>query len=102
MNPSFAPCFFSNFSLYFARSSWMAVMSASLNVVSVAVVFCDSSSRSAIRLRIGDIGWRVTRDSGEGGGGDAGRAAGAGGPLDGLGVDSVKANTSPFVTRPPG
>src|SRR5215213_4425621 len=87
MKPIFAPCFFSNFSLYFARRSWMAVMSASLNVVSVAVVFCDSNSRSAIRRRIGDMGCRVIRDPGAGaGGGDVGRGA-AGGPLDGFGAD---------------
>jgi len=38
MNPSLTPCAFSNASLYFSRSSKMADMSHSWNVVSMAAV----------------------------------------------------------------
>src|SRR5437763_779977 len=70
--PSLTPCFFSNDSLYLARSSLTAVMSASLNVVNEAVVCCDSISRWAIRARIVLIFCRVSR-------GPAPVGAGAGG-----------------------
>ena len=56
MKPSFTPCAFSKLSLYFARSSMTAVMSTSLNVVSDAASCCAWTSRSATRLRSGDIG----------------------------------------------
>src|SRR5262249_7153567 len=74
MKPRPTWCFFWNSSLYFVRSSMTADRSASLNVVSVAVVCCDSSRRSAIRWRMVDIFCRVSRAGWTGGG--AARARG--------------------------
>ena len=70
-------------------------MSASLNVVSVAVVFWLSSSRSAIRRRIMLIGCRVSRSPGLAIGFGAMGVAGA------AGLDCA-ARTSSLVMRWPG
>ena len=51
MKPSRTPCFFSNRSLYLARASITALISTSLNVVSIAALFCASFSRRAIVWR---------------------------------------------------
>ena len=52
MKPSRTPaCFFSNASLYSARSAIAALMSTSLKVVSMAAVFCASFSRAAMVRR---------------------------------------------------
>ncbi len=56
VSPSLTWCFFWKFSWCAARSPWTADISISLNVVSSAAVFCDSTSRSAILRRIGLIG----------------------------------------------
>ena len=51
MKPSFTPWRFSNSSLYWFRSSMIALMSTSLNVVSMAAVFCASLRRRAMVWR---------------------------------------------------
>ena len=51
MKPSFTPWRFSNSSLYSVRSFMIALMSTSLNVVSIAAVFCASLRRRAMVWR---------------------------------------------------
>jgi hypothetical protein len=60
MKPSFTWWRFSNRSLYSPRSFMIALMSTSLNVVSMAAVFCASFSRRAMVWRRRD---RRTRSS---------------------------------------
>jgi aromatic ring-opening dioxygenase catalytic subunit (LigB family) len=55
MKPIFTPCFFSNRSLYWLRMCITALMSTSLNVVSMAAVFCASLRRRAMVCRRRDI-----------------------------------------------
>src|SRR6185437_13334982 len=76
MKPSFTPCFFSNRSLYLARRSITGFMSTSLNVVSMAAVFCASLSRRAMVVRRRVIFTRSSRASSAAATGP--RAAGAG------------------------
>ena len=61
MKPSLLPCFFSNTSLYCARSAMTLVMSTSLKVVSIAAVFCTSFSRRAMVWRSRVIFTRSSR-----------------------------------------
>src|SRR5450432_2878497 len=80
-------------------------MFTSLNVVRIAAVDCDWTSRSATRWRRRDIGTRCSGRDPSGGWTIGGRAAGctAGGAAD-LGASafaSVAAITSPLVIRPP-
>ena len=60
MKPSLTPCFSKNASLYSARICITFVMSISLNVVSIAYVFCELFNRSATRKRKRDMGTRVS------------------------------------------
>ena len=60
MKPSFTPVFSKNSSLYLLRTSISTLMSISLNVVSMAAVFCASFSRLAIVCRMRLIGTRRT------------------------------------------
>src|SRR5690606_4741856 len=55
MKPRPTPCFSLNESLYFLRISITALISTSLKVVSMAVVFLAATSREAIVLRRPDI-----------------------------------------------
>ncbi|EAL59739.1 hypothetical protein WwSim0249 [Wolbachia endosymbiont of Drosophila simulans] len=52
IKPSFIPYFFSKASLYFVLRSMTFFMSISLNVVSIAAVFCDAFKRAAITCLI--------------------------------------------------
>src|ERR1700739_2839284 len=51
MKPRFTPCASLNLSLYLARNSMMALISTSLKVVSMAVVFFASTKRRLTVLR---------------------------------------------------
>ena len=66
MKPSFTPCFFSNTSLYWLRRSITALMSTSLNVVSMAAVFCASFRRRAMVWRSFVIFTRSSRAASSG------------------------------------
>ena len=61
MKPSFTACFFSNRSRYWFLSAITALMSTSLNVVSMAAVFCASLRRRAMVCLSRVIGTRVSR-----------------------------------------
>ena len=63
MKPSLTPCRFSNSSLYSLRIAITALMSTSLNVVSIAAVFCASFSRRAMVWRSRVMRTRSSRDS---------------------------------------
>src|SRR6185436_4919024 len=83
-------------------------MFTSLNVVSIAAVDCDWTSRSAMRARKRDIGTRCSGRSPSpprSTGGAAGRkaAAGAVGAAGAFaaGAPWIASSTSPLVTRPP-
>ena len=76
MKPSLAPCFFSNTSLYLARSAITPLMSTSLKVVSMAAVFCASFSRRAIVWRSFVMRTRSSRAASAAGDGRAGQRAG--------------------------
>src|SRR6266849_9686582 len=102
MKPSFTPCFFSNRSLYCARSAMTWPMSTSLKVVSMAAVFCASLSRRAMVCRSRVIFTRSSRAASSAGGGErsctdaAGRSIGVGAAA----ARSIAAIISPLVTRP--
>ncbi len=64
MNPSLMPCFAWNGSWYFCRSAMTAVMSHSLNVVSIAAELCACSKRSAMRARSRVIATRCSERAG--------------------------------------
>ena len=53
MKPSFTPCFSRKASLYSLRRPMMPDMSTSLNVVSIAYVFCAPFSLRGVRGRRG-------------------------------------------------
>src|SRR5688572_12846771 len=96
MNPRPMPCFFSKLSLYLLRRSMTAVMSHSLNVVSIAAVCWASTRRAAMRWRSGDMrSRRVPREPGCAGGGVAtglgarGAESAAAGAAEGEGVLAV-------------
>src|SRR6202008_36256 len=102
MKPSFTPCFFSNPSLYCARSAITWVMSTSLKVVSIAAVFCTSFSRRAMVWRRRVILTRSSRAASSAGEG-ARTCTAAAGWLTGVGADaarSIAASISPLVPRP--
>ena len=71
MKPSFTPWRFSNSSLYSFRSFMTALMSTSLNVVSMAAVFCASLRRRAMVWRSRVMRTRSSRAASFG---DRGRA----------------------------
>ena len=101
MKPSFTPCFFSNSSLYWLRICITAPMSTSLNVVSIAAVFCASFSRRAMVWRSLVILHPLFAGRVVGRRGRArldGRGAGAGGAAA---PAAIAASMSPLVTRPP-
>ena len=60
MKPILTPCSFSNFSWKRLRISITGAMFTSLNVVRIALVDCDCSSRSAMRARRRLIGTRCS------------------------------------------
>ena len=97
MRPSLTPCFFVNSSCDLLRNSCTALMSHSLKVVRVAVVWCDITSCAAIFRRNGDMRLRATRPSA-----DWRSSAARGGKLTAspAGFFSATASTSPFVRRP--
>ena len=106
MKPILTPCSFSNFSWKRLRISITGAMFTSLNVVRIALVAWDCSSRSATRARKRDIGTRCSGRSARfmlTGGATAGSAAGcpvgAGALVAGAGR-AAATSTSPFVMRP--
>src|SRR5438132_853850 len=115
MKPSLTPCSFSKRSLYLLRSSMIGCMLTSLNVVRIAAVDCDCTSRSATRWRNRDIGTRCSgREPSAGGSetggaeglaegatGCTGGAAGLGAGAAGAALASTAAATSSFVMRLP-
>ena len=116
MNESFTPCSFSTRSCSRSRSAFTDVMSISLNVVRCAVMCCDCSRFSAMRLRRVVIFSRVSREPpdrcGRGGGAGAGagaadgRAAGAAGaarppPVRHAAPLAAASSTSGLLTTPP-
>src|SRR5882762_6269494 len=112
MKPSLTPCSFSNRSLYLLRRSMTGCMLTSLNVVRMAAVDCDCTSRSATRWRSRDIGTRCSarpasidrstgaRTSGSAAFAGVGAAAGCVGGGGALAGACCAASTSPLVMRP--
>ena len=98
MKPSFTPCFFSNTSLYCARSRHDAPMSTSLKVVSMAAVFCASFRRRGDGLAQARHRHALSRASTGAATGAAGRAQARAGDRRRRRVGSRLASMSPLVT----